>query len=314
MDITKPQILKICKKLKTELIEYRFLSRGNHNENYLIHTKKGRFVLRIENNHQFSNLKTEYQFLKRINGKFAPKVYLFDSTKKIIKKHYLIEEFIYGKTPKKITLPIINKAARFYKQIHKTKSKHLPKYIKKHKYYSLIESFNYHALANFRKHKDVLPKAIIKKLKPLYDETKIIIKENEEIFAKRKLFSLNHGDPSRRNIFIHNNEFKMIDWEFVSYTLPEWDLAFFIWAHELNKSQTKIFLRAYDYSTSETAIKKLRIIYLLLAEAMINWRIKRLYLVKNKKVDKRQSQSTKSDILKRMKEDIKRVKKILENF
>jgi len=314
MNITKPQILKICKKLKTELIDYKFLSRGNHNENYLLNTKNAKFVLRIENNHQFSNLKNEYQFLKMINGKFAPKVYLFDSSKKIIKKHYLIEEFICGKNPKKVNLPVINKIARFYKKIHKIKSKNLPKYIKKHKYYSLQESFNYHALINFKKYKNILPKKIMNQLKSIYDETKLIIKENEEIFAKRKFFSLNQGDPTRRNIFIHKNELKIIDWEFVSYTLPEWDLAFFIWAHELNKVQIKIFLNSCGYSNSEIALKKLRIIYLLLAESMINWRIKRLYLVKNKKVDKNQSQSTKSDILKRMNEDIKKINKLLQNF
>ena len=101
MRISKPQVLKICKRLKINLISFSFLARGAHNENYLIKTKKNKIVLRIENNLQFKNLKREYQLLKKIGGNLGPKVFLFDNSKKILPREFIVEEFIEGKHPKK---------------------------------------------------------------------------------------------------------------------------------------------------------------------------------------------------------------------
>ena len=123
MEISNNHAIKICKKLNEEFIELKFLSGGEHNENYFLKTKTKNLVLRIENNYQFKNLKNEYEFLKGINGKFAPKVFLFDNSHKIISKDYLIEEFIKGKHPKRdVDNKFIKLMAKWYKKLHSNKT------------------------------------------------------------------------------------------------------------------------------------------------------------------------------------------------
>ena len=88
--IKKNQVENICKKLNTKLIAYKFLAKGNHNINYVLETDKEKFVLRIENNKQFKNLKKEYKLLKSLSLGLAPKVFLFDSSRKIIEMDYFV--------------------------------------------------------------------------------------------------------------------------------------------------------------------------------------------------------------------------------
>src|SRR3989344_2616731 len=122
--IKKTQIEIICKKLNTKLINYKFLAKGNHNINYLLKTNKGKFVLRIENNKQFKNLKKEYKLLKSLKGGLAPNVFLFDHSHKIIEKDYLIEEFIEGNHPsEKPTDNFVVTMARWFKELHKNTKK-----------------------------------------------------------------------------------------------------------------------------------------------------------------------------------------------
>ena len=64
VDIREEQIQEICKRLNTKFINYTFLSKGDHNINYVIETEKIKYVLRVENNNLFKNLKKEFEFLK----------------------------------------------------------------------------------------------------------------------------------------------------------------------------------------------------------------------------------------------------------
>ena len=66
MKITKKQVEQICKKLDENLVEFYFLASGNHNDNYAIQTTGKKYVLRIENNPQFKNLKKEYNLLRSL--------------------------------------------------------------------------------------------------------------------------------------------------------------------------------------------------------------------------------------------------------
>ena len=89
MKLTKKRVNEIFCKISKTPLNFKFLSTGAHNENYLVQTKEKSFILRIESNNQFKNLKNEYKILKSLNGKYgAPKVFLFDNKHKIIKKDY----------------------------------------------------------------------------------------------------------------------------------------------------------------------------------------------------------------------------------
>ena len=121
MEISKEQAKKICFKFKKDFEDLKFLGKGNHNENYLLTVSGGIFVLRIENNTIFKNLKREHAFLKKTEGKFGPKVFLFDNSRKIISRDYLVEEYIDGEHPKKKSIFLMREMALWYHKLHNYK-------------------------------------------------------------------------------------------------------------------------------------------------------------------------------------------------
>lgn len=141
MKMDKKQVNLIIKKIDEKLVKFSFLAKGNHKDNYLIQTAKNKYILRIENNPQFNNLKKEYKILKIVEKlNFGPKVYLFDNSHKIITKDYLLEEFISGKHPKrKVDKGFVILMAKWFKKLHSLKISKKPENMKG-KYFSLIEA------------------------------------------------------------------------------------------------------------------------------------------------------------------------------
>jgi|TARA_Y100000310_G_C20551084_1_gene748116 hypothetical protein len=308
MEISDNQAIQICKKLKEEFVEIKFLSRGNHNESYFLKTKKNDLVLRIENNHQFTNLKNEYNFLKEINGKFAPKVFLFDNSHKIIRKDYLIEEFIEGKHPERnIDNKFIKLMALWYKKLHSNKNSiSIKERKKKNLYPQLIQ---YHI--NIKKYQSEVPKIVWKEYESLFNQIELIFKKYSNIFNRRKYFSIVHGDPTRSNVFYDKKSVKLIDWEFVRYDYPETDLVFFYYSYDLNKKQWQLFLDSYGYSNSKILNKILNLFFIGHYIGMINWKFERLHFISTGKADLRQNSSNKNKMISEIKEDLIKIKQIL---
>ena len=300
MKLTKKQFKSVCKKLNSKLIRKSFLGRGAHNENFLLETDKGKFVLRIENNLHFKNIKREYRFLKKTEGEFGPKVFLFDDSKKIISKDYLVEEFLVGThPPKKVTDDFIQAMAKWYSQIHKNKKKELP---------NLPEERNW--VRRHAKSKKFLKKDVREDLDVLCEKAREIFVSNRKLFLDRTA-SLNHGDPSRENIFYENSGVRLIDWEFVGYDFPEADLVFFVWSYDLSDKQKNLFLKTYGYKRSK---KRFEIMFLTHILAMISWYVERLGFVIEKKIDKNQSCSTEKEIYHEININIPRAKKVLRSL
>jgi len=296
MKLTKLQVSLVCKKLREDLISFKLLGRGSHNENYLIKTKKDNFVLRIECNHQFKNLRREYKFLKKTKGKLGPKVFLFDNSKKIILNDYLVEEFFEGTHPKKRDSKFVKSMALWYKELHKNKIKKSP--------HSLLKA---DWIKIYKKYIALVDEKLKKELNELFNETIEIIKKNEKLFSKDKYAHLVHGDPYRKNIFYDNGKLKLIDWEFVGYNRPEVDLVFFVWSHKLNKKQGNLFLSTYGYSKSE---KRFNIFLLTHLLAMISWRLERLDLFKKKKIKRDQYPKSRKEIYEDIGEDVENLRKV----
>ncbi|MFH1506209.1 MAG: aminoglycoside phosphotransferase family protein [archaeon] len=312
MNINKSQVLKVCKKLKRDLISYKFLAAGAHNLNYLLNTKQGKLVLKIDNSAQRVYLKREYLFLSLLKEPLGPEVYLFDSSKKIISRDFLVEEFIEGEHPKKDTDEFIKAMAKWYKRLHSYRFKRFPFYIKRSKYYSMKESYWYHCLKEYQKFKHVASKNIREQIDPLYVKTSKIIKNNENLFKKRKYTIICQGDPCPSNLFYKNGKVRAIDWEFAKFNLEEWDITFFVWIHDLNKRQEKLFLKTYGYPNTAIKKKQYDIIHLLNGLSMISWRLERLDLINKKKISRKNNTSRKKDIMRGWREDIPKVKKMLD--
>src|SRR3989338_1303956 len=271
--IKKNQVENICKKLNTKLIAYKFLAKGNHNINYVLETDKEKFVLRIDNNKQFKNLKKEYKLLKSLSLGLAPKVFLFDSSRKIIEMDYLIEEFIEGiHPPNKPTDNFVITMAKWFKELHKNKRKTKPYSVK-----SAVKPY----YNNYLKYKQYINNITLsKKLEMCINKGLKICIENNKIFSDRKLCSLLHNDSSRENIFYKKDKVKLIDWEFAGYGMPEREIVYFIDSYILSRKQIKLFLKSYGYPNTSVSRKKLYIFYLILLFSSIGYSLWSLGLTK----------------------------------
>lgn len=288
--IRKSKVEVICKRLDVELISYKFLAKGNHNINYLVKTSKGNFLLRIENNKQFKNLKKEYNLLRSLKEGLAPKVSLFDNSHKILSTDYLIEEFIEGNHPSKnSTDNFVIIMAKWFKELHNN--------TKKSKNYSVKTAVKpYHK--NYLKYRHHIRDQILSKKLDIYmNQTLKICKENDKLFSNIKTLSLLHNDSSRENIFYYKDKVKLIDWEFAAYGLPEREIVYFFDSYDLTDKQIKLFLESYGYPNNRIAKKKLEIQYIILLCSSIGYSLWRLDLVKDRK--------SRKEINKRLSRDIK---------
>lgn len=299
--VTKKQAEKICQKLDKELVSFRFLAKGNHNDNYLVETTKNKYVLRIENNPQFKNLKKEYNFLKRLKPGLGPKVYFFDSSCKILAYDYFVEEFIEGKNPKKLNDQFIILMAAWLKKLHQHK-----KINKKFLLLSAIKPYQKNVLA----YKKAVPTKVYDEIEELFKKAICFCKENNILFANRKNFSLLHGDLSKENIIYDGKSIRLIDWEFSRYGFPEWDLVYFMQSLKLNPKQKKVFLKKYGFSASKQAEESLLVVSLLNTCGDIGYSVWRLGLLEKGKLNKK----LKPDILKRLNLDISRLTKIIKEL
>lgn len=308
--INDNEIKGICQKLDTDLLRYYFLSKGNHNANYVLETSKGKFVLRIENNLQFNNLEKEFNFLKKAEKGLGPKVYFFDKSKNVFPRKYLIEEFIEGKHPlSKVSNNFVVQMAKWFKRLHRTKTSKKPDCAERGYYSPNCAIKPYYS--NYLKYKNHLDNELQLKIDKIFERCIEICKENEVIFSGIKKFSLLHNDPSKDNILIKGNKIRLIDWEFVSYGLIEKDLINFLESYKLNPSQKILFLENYGYKLTYKNIKKFNIISILNSCAGIGYLVWRLDTLKDKKAE---YSKTKKEAISRIKKEIKNLEKTIKNL
>ncbi|NHJ05319.1 MAG: aminoglycoside phosphotransferase family protein [Candidatus Heimdallarchaeota archaeon] len=309
MNISESQIKEICKKCNYDLISFELLGIGAFNVNYLIITKQRKLVLRIENCTQYGyKKKNEYEILKSLNGKFGPKVYFFDNSKEIIHADYLIEEFIdLGEhPPAKASNEFIEVMGKWYKKLHRIKRK-----IEADKWdleYSM--NINY---KKFCENKGELEEEHQHTIENLFVKGLEIIRQNRDIFSRRKYHSLLQGDPSRSNIFISENSIRIVDWEFAHYQVREKDLAFFVWSFDLDEKKKQVFLKAAGYSKTYFARKQFEITYIIHCFDMLIWMIERLRIIKEGKINPKLKNTTVKEVMEGIREDIQKIDITLKN-
>lgn len=300
--ITKKQANDLAKKIDEKLIKFSFLGKGSHNENYLFQTDKRKYVLRVESNPMFKNLKKEYRILKEIEHlNFGPKVYFIDTSHKIITTDYFLEEFISGKNPKmKVSDSFVKLMANWFKKLHSHKT------TKKSKFEGLLASVK-PFYNNYKKYNCALDSELSEKIKKLFESAIEICKKEDSIFSNRKNFSILHRDPSKDNVFINKNNVRLIDWEFADIGLPEWEIVYFLRHYKFTDKQKELFLKTYRFPKS--GMKKLKILSLLNTCGDIGYSVWRLGLLKNREI-----QENKEKRLARLNQDIKILGKIISEL
>ncbi|MBI4448071.1 phosphotransferase [Candidatus Woesearchaeota archaeon] len=301
MNLTKKQVEQVCKKLDGGLVKFSFLASGNHNYNYVIETIGKKYVLRIENNPQFKNLKKEYNLLKSLKVGLGPKAYFFDKSHNIISADYFVEEFVEGKYPTKLNAKFIILMAKWAKRLHGQKQPC--------KKYSLLKAIKPY-FRNVHNHKNALSDEVTNEIDSLFKRVIVFCNKNDNFFGNRKKASLLHSDLSRENIIYDGKKIKLLDWEFSNYNFPEWDIVYFMQSLELSNKQKELFLKTYGYPNSKTGKNRLLIVSLLNTCGDIGYSVWRLGLVKQKKLNK----NLKAEISIRLKQDIDQLRKIMGNL
>ncbi len=307
--LTKKQANLISKKISKKLVKFSFLAKGNHNENYLFKTDKGKYVLRIERNPMFKNLKKEYRLLKSLeNLDVGPKVFLLDTSYKIIQTDYFLEEFIPGKHPKrKVDDNFVKLMAIWFKKLHSYKTSKKPSCFKSG-FFSLSCAIKPY-YKNFKKYSFALEPKLLNEVDDLFNLSRKLCQKEDKIFLNSKRFSILHRDPSKDNILINKKEVMLIDWEFASVGLPEWELVYFLQSYKFENHHKKLFLKMYGYPNNKKSMKRLKILSLLNICGDIGYSIWRLGLLKNGEIKEDKKQR-----LSRLKQDIKTLKKILKEL
>jgi aminoglycoside phosphotransferase (APT) family kinase protein len=315
MQIKELQIKQICNKHRLNLKNYKLLGEkmGAFNLNILLDTKQGKFVLRIENDKRFKNKKQEYEILKKLDGKFGPKVYYFDDSNLIIDGDYLIEDFIeFGEhPPAEPSKAFIIAMARFYEELHRIKVN--IKDVKNYTRYQLKSGFD-EDIEIIQQNITQLDREQREIIEDFISRVSRIVNDNNTIFTSRTQMSLIHGDPTRRNIFYQNGKVKLIDWEMARYQIREWDLAFFVWSYNLDEEQKRFFLKESGYPLNEISNKQFNLIYLLHCFGIQSWMIERLKLIKEGKIDANLSNSSKEEVLQGIIENNKKIETAISLF
>lgn len=292
-------ISKLFEPLNVMVVQYRFLAQGNHNENFLVETTAGSFVLRIELGHQFKNLKNEYETLINLPAGLGPKVFVFDDSHTTIDHDYLIEEFISGEHPADATDEFIKEMAHWFKQLHAIKRETTEPFLAS----AALEPYH----RNVQKFYARAPKDLTDNLTELLDQVQTLIKQYDSLFLSEKTESLLHRDASQGNILFNEKTVRLIDWEFSNYGPAEWDLVYFIQSFHLTPDQQEDLLREYDYSSNAEDKKRLKAIELLDLSSAIGYSLWRLDLMAIGEVSKDEELKTQE----RLRQDVTSLKALL---
>jgi|ETN02SMinimDraft_2_1059926.scaffolds.fasta_scaffold01972_5 aminoglycoside phosphotransferase (APT) family kinase protein len=317
MGIIKEECKKICNKFGVELDKIKLLGRGAHNENFILYTNKGKFVLRIVNTKNEERLKKEYKVLKKLKGKFGPRVYLFDDSKKIIKRIYLIEELIEGKyASEKINKKLLKDVPKFLKKLHS--SSKIPVSKKKDLIYFALDKYFEEYIKSYEKLKNKLSKKINKDIWKTTDfllkETQKLCEENKKLLGNRKKKVIIHGNVDPEHIMYSEGKVKLIDWEFARYGLEESDLIFFAYLYELKPKELEIFLEEYGYPKSEKRKKQFNFLFLLHHLGLILWSLERIEEIERGEIYKNQASSNIKEMKEHANLHIRKSKKFLKEL
>ncbi|MBW2987086.1 phosphotransferase [Candidatus Woesearchaeota archaeon] len=297
MRFTKAFKDHLAEKLKDKVVSIKELAHGAHNINYTVKCKKNKYLLRVYANIQFDNVDKEYKVLKLLDGKYAPKVFFKDKSKKYLTFNYLVEEFIEGKVIKKFRPEHIKQAAIALKNIHKTKKptkKRIP----------CISRWTRRTLENNnpQAHLDLDWNELYKKAR--IKATSLL----KDYYKNKKHLELIHGDPIFLNCIFPKKGTVLIDWEFGVFGDFVEDLATFIIEDKLSKKEEHMFLKAYGYG-----IKKKEYDIVLGQKikrnlALIAWLAQRINMVKQGHVHKYDKLQ---DHFKTLKKEVNYLKKML---
>ena len=252
--------------LNTTIRSVTSLGRGAHNTNLLLHTPEKKYVLRMYENTQFDNCEQEARMLEFLDGRFAPKVYHVDVSKKHHQHNFMVQEFIKGDKPKEFDEAFIKELAHTLKRLHAitgtpgSQEDFIDEWTRTH-----IE--NTSVVLKEQDRTDVLV---------LYEHTKAELESMRPILDQYPCTSVIHNDLILDNTIIREGEMVLIDWEFARFDAFFVDLGVFIEENHLSNAHTKLFLNTYGFGETPDEAKVVTLSVALRALSHIAWHIERI--------------------------------------
>ncbi len=232
-----------------------FLAQGEYNINYVIESKLGKYVFRVNTGSQLqldNQIRYEYGALKRLEvSGVTPKVFYVDDTKEFIEYGILIMEFLEGK-------PLeyhkdLSKAGNIFSKIHSIdlNSSDISSFIIEENIFSDRINEANRLLIEFWDSPIVDEK--LKKYFNAFMDWAIKNKEKERYFIEDKWHVINNTEVNSHNFIIGDAKSYLIDWEKPVISDPCQDLTQFLaptttlWKTDyvLSKEEKESFYRIY---------------------------------------------------------------------
>ncbi|MEJ2268071.1 MAG: aminoglycoside phosphotransferase family protein [Nanoarchaeota archaeon] len=248
-----PKKLGLKEKIKVSKIGK--LGKGLSSLNYLVVTNHKKFIFRLKVDEDMASAEREFKNLEFFKDKdFAPKVYLFDSSKKEFEAPFLILNYLEGKTIKEINnfdKKLIEELAEFLAKIHSMKIVDEMKNLPKKNYDEMMK-------------KAERQKKAFEKICKDKEFKKIMDKGYKEILKKYGNFNfpsemiLAHGDFCSVNVLFNKNKYYLIDLEDLELSDPACEIAhiFIDFGKPFNEKNKKIFLDKYLEFRDEEDLKE----------------------------------------------------------
>ena len=231
---------------------------GETHYNYLLIINGRKFLLRLtsvrkdsrgKNSWGAARINVEFDGIKSIEKLgIAPKVYYKDTSCRVLSKPFVISDYVPGEPVMRMTEKDLKSLAFLLAELHRIHNvnglRNEPvkdynrEYIKKRVDRITDTGFKY---VNSHFKADLME--AYKKIK--------------HIRLKRQKLSVIHGDISRDNLLRTENGLKLIDWESVRLSEPQFEIATTLERLNLNGQKRKLFLSEYLKHSEKASLEEL---------------------------------------------------------
>jgi aminoglycoside phosphotransferase (APT) family kinase protein len=256
-----PIKLELKEKIKVDKIEK--LGKGLSSLNYLVNANNKKFIFRLKVDEDMASAEREFKNLKFFQDKdFAPKVYLFDCSKKNFECPFLILSYLEGKIIKELKgfdKEQIEGLAEFLAKIHSMDIVDEMENLPKKNYKEMIKKAERQKEAFEKICKD---KKFMEVMNNSYSD---LLKRYDNYNFPSKMV-LAHGDFCSVNVLSNKNKYYLIDFEDLELSDPACEIAhiFIDFGKPFNEENIIFFLDKYLKFRNEKNLKERVEKYILL--------------------------------------------------
>lgn len=186
---------------------YTELGGGEINDTFKLELEDGFVVLRVAKYEDENSLYREARALTEIHYTGIPKLVFFDTTKTLLGRQWIMEEYIAGQSVKRLNQTQFKNLGKLLAVVHTTSK---PRDEKRNLWETLLS--NAHSFGNeefFLNHPHSKLRTVLHKFKEYCDSAQLMFENVPSVLV--------HGDATPSNILVQGDEVALIDWELTDY-------------------------------------------------------------------------------------------------